>query len=121
MGDIQQMKALVYTGTMQSEILDMPLAETQQGQVCIDVQCGICGSDMPHGMVWMSAESRPYSGAGGGRNSADRPVFWPAGCFKSTYELWKLRGLQIRYGAFMCQPRAFGDAAVWRVCPAGNH
>ena len=41
------MKALVYTGTMQSEILDMPLAETQQGQVCIDVhQCGICGSDM---------------------------------------------------------------------------
>lgn len=41
------MKALVYTGTMQSEILDMPLADIQQGQVCIDVhQCGICGSDM---------------------------------------------------------------------------
>ena len=41
------MRALVYTGTMQSEILDMPLADIQEGQVCIDVhQCGICGSDM---------------------------------------------------------------------------
>jgi len=41
------MKALVYTGTMQTEIRDMPLADILEGQVCIDVhQCGICGSDM---------------------------------------------------------------------------
>jgi threonine dehydrogenase-like Zn-dependent dehydrogenase len=41
------MKALVYTGTMQTEIRDVPLAEVTEGQVCIDVhQCGICGSDM---------------------------------------------------------------------------
>ena len=41
------MKALVYTGTMQSEIrrLDMPVAE--EGESLVDISlCGICGSDM---------------------------------------------------------------------------
>ena len=58
------MRALVYTGTMQSEILDMPLADIQEGQVCIDVhQCGICGSDMH---AWHGLDERripPYFGA----------------------------------------------------------
>ena len=36
------MKALVYTGTMQSEIRDMALAEIETGQGIIDVNhCGI--------------------------------------------------------------------------------
>ena len=59
-GDIQQNEGTGLHRHDAVEILDMPLVETQQGQVCIDVhQCGICGSDMHawHGL--MSAESRP--------------------------------------------------------------
>ncbi len=41
------MKALVYSGTMQSEIREMALADIGAGEVIVDVhQCGICGSDM---------------------------------------------------------------------------
>ncbi|MDC1135276.1 alcohol dehydrogenase catalytic domain-containing protein [Alphaproteobacteria bacterium] len=41
------MKALVYSGTMQSEIREMALADIGAGDVIVDVhQCGICGSDM---------------------------------------------------------------------------
>ena len=41
------MKALVYSGTMQSEIREMALADVGAGEVIVDVhQCGICGSDM---------------------------------------------------------------------------
>ena len=41
------MKALVYSGTMQSEIREMTLADIGAGEVIVDVhQCGICGSDM---------------------------------------------------------------------------
>ena len=41
------MRALVYTGTMQSEVQQIELESLQAGQVCIDVHlCGICGSDM---------------------------------------------------------------------------
>ena len=41
------MKALVYSGTMQSEIREMELADIGAGEVIVDVhQCGICGSDM---------------------------------------------------------------------------
>jgi len=41
------MKALVYTGTMRSEIRDVPLAEPAPGQVVVDLAfCGLCGSDM---------------------------------------------------------------------------
>ena len=41
------MKALVYTGTEQSEIRDLPLPEAGPGQVVVDLAfCGLCGSDM---------------------------------------------------------------------------
>lgn len=41
------MKALVYCGTMQSEIRETALADIGAGEVIVDVhQCGICGSDM---------------------------------------------------------------------------
>lgn len=41
------MKALVYTGTMRSEIRDVPLAVPGPGQVVVDLAfCGLCGSDM---------------------------------------------------------------------------
>ena len=41
------MKALVYSGTMQSEIREMALADIGAGEVIVDVhQCEICGSDM---------------------------------------------------------------------------
>ena len=41
------MKALVYTGTMQAEIRDVPEPEPGPGQVLVDLAyCGLCGSDM---------------------------------------------------------------------------
>ena len=41
------MKALVYTGTMQSEIRDVEPTAAEAGQVVVNVhQCGVCGSDM---------------------------------------------------------------------------
>ena len=41
------MKALVYSGTMQSEISEMALADVGAGEVIVDVhQCGICAYDM---------------------------------------------------------------------------
>ncbi|MEM1318281.1 MAG: alcohol dehydrogenase catalytic domain-containing protein, partial [Pseudomonadota bacterium] len=41
------MKALYYTGTMQSELRDAPDPVPGDGEVLIDVShCGICGSDM---------------------------------------------------------------------------
>ena len=41
------MKALVYTGTMQTEIQELPQTKAKDGHVIIDVhQCGVCGSDM---------------------------------------------------------------------------
>ena len=41
------MKALFYTGTMQSELRDAPDPKAGEGQAHIDVShCGICGSDM---------------------------------------------------------------------------
>lgn len=41
------MKALVYTGTMQSEIRDEPAPIPSEGQAHVNItHCGICGSDM---------------------------------------------------------------------------
>ena len=41
------MKALVYTGTMATEIRDVPEPEPGPGQVLVDLAyCGLCGSDM---------------------------------------------------------------------------
>lgn len=41
------MKALFYTGTMQSEIRDAPDPVADEGEVVVDIShCGICGSDM---------------------------------------------------------------------------
>ena len=41
------MKALFYTGTMQSELRETPEPEAGEGEAHIDVShCGICGSDM---------------------------------------------------------------------------
>jgi len=41
------MKALVYTGTQLSEIRDVPVPESGDGQSVVDLAfCGICGSDM---------------------------------------------------------------------------
>ncbi len=41
------MKALVYTGRMQSEICEVDLPDQLPGQVIVDLAfCGICGSDM---------------------------------------------------------------------------
>jgi len=41
------MRALVYTGTQQSEIRDVPVPDCAAGQAVIDLAfCGICGSDM---------------------------------------------------------------------------
>ena len=41
------MKALVYTGTQQSEVQDIPAPDSIDGQSIVDlIFCGICGSDM---------------------------------------------------------------------------
>ena len=41
------MRALVYTGTMQTEMRDVPVSQPEEGQCTVAVShCGICGSDM---------------------------------------------------------------------------
>ena len=41
------MKALVYTGTKETEIQDVELPQAAAGQTVIDIAfCGLCGSDM---------------------------------------------------------------------------
>ena len=87
------MKALVYTGTMQSEIRDMALGEIETGQVIIDVNhCGICGSDMHawHGLderrippliLGHEATGVARSGKFAGRRVVVNPLMSCGSCF----------------------------------------
>ena len=91
------MKALVYTGTMQSEVRDMPLAEMQAGQVIIDVNhCGICGSDMHawHGLderrippliLGHEAIGIARSGKFAGQRVVVNPLMACGSCFACTH------------------------------------
>ncbi|NKB53773.1 MAG: alcohol dehydrogenase catalytic domain-containing protein [Rhizobiaceae bacterium] len=86
------MRALYYTGTMQSELRDAPEPVAGEGQVHLDIShCGICGSDMH---AWHGHDERripplilghesvgiPRSGKYAGRRVAINPMHTCGDC-----------------------------------------
>ena len=86
------MKALVYTGTMQSEIRDVAEPEPGSGQAVVDLAfCGLCGSDMHawHGhderrvpplVLGHEAVGTVATGAMAGQRVAVNPLMTCGGC-----------------------------------------